>query len=164
MGYVKMLNVSKWYDICSSIPQVFPLNDLYIGYGCRRGSSPSRPTSWIRPWSDSNTVRYYMTVFTISSPQFFWGSLLRLENALTKSIPHKYIYIFFWHKSITICPQLLCYWPSPLAVLPGPLLLTVVFFSICRSIWFSFWRVESFSSISEFFFSRFFTFTSRSVR
>ena len=131
MGYVKMLNVSKWYDICSSIPQVFPLNDLYIGYGCRRGSSPSRPTSWIRPWSDSNTVRYYMTVFTISSPQFFWGSLLRLENALTKSIPHKYIYIFFWHKSITICPQLLCYWPSPLAVLPGPLLLTVVFFSIC---------------------------------
>ena len=48
----------------------------------------------IRPWSDSNTVRYYMTVFTISSPQFFWGSLLRLENALTKSIPHKYIYFF----------------------------------------------------------------------
>lgn len=73
-------------------------------------------------------MRYYLTC-TISSPQF-WGSLLWPENALTKSIPHKYI--FFWHKSITVLScYLLCYWPSPLAVLPGPLLLTVVFFSIC---------------------------------
>jgi len=117
----------------------------------------SKKTSCTR-WYVKHVKCPKMVWYMLNAFHKFFFSLNRLHFVVIQwdtiyDCLHKFTPVFgvlsFGHKAnrpnplhINICfsimhyyfPVIVSYWPSPVAVLPEPLLLTVVFFSICKKV------------------------------